>query len=231
MRLFRVAHRRWTDGSSLRVGMIACFGLMAACSESPTDARAGAVRFATDPTPFQLPGITATECQWGGEYPNCKPQPTTGGDAGVAPTPSSDPAAASSGGGDGGSTPSDTTAAADSTYSVERPATCPTHISGGLVGWLLGYEYAGYRWTGEWDRREVLDMADYSRAMYVPAVYDGYAAGKGDFIESKYGGAARWYQPKLEMRCWAIDKYSGGGLEYVEEHYTVVTNLGAVVAL
>jgi len=93
----------------LTIGGIALV-VVAACSDSVTgnDSRQPGPRMSG--TEFQLEGVTATECQYGGEYPNCKPAPTTAGDAGVAPTPSSDPAAPANGGG-GTSPPSDSTAA------------------------------------------------------------------------------------------------------------------------
>src|SRR4051794_10564317 len=66
-------------------------------------------------------------------------------------------------------------------YEIVRPQTCATQLRGGLPGWLFGYEYAGHSWTASWDRSFVLS-ASYDLAKYVPALYDGYASMKGDYI-------------------------------------------------
>jgi hypothetical protein len=91
-------------------------------------------------------------------------------------------------------------------YWVERPATCPLELRGGLIGWLFGYPNAGFEWTAEWSRYRIPDPADYSHADYHPESYDGYAQGKGDYITSR-DGDARWYEPELYVRCTATDKF------------------------
>lgn len=66
------------------------------CSDAPTSVeKPGGLRGATT---VQLPGITATQCQYGGEYPDCKPKPIDGGGT-------TSPVAPASGGGGGGSEP------------------------------------------------------------------------------------------------------------------------------
>ncbi|HSU15615.1 hypothetical protein [Longimicrobium sp.] len=87
-------------------GFAAALGL-AACSDAVTNpvVRPGGPSAATEVT---LSELDVTTCQYGGEYPNCKPKPVDGGSAGVAPTPSSDPAAPSSGGSGGTNPPPDT---------------------------------------------------------------------------------------------------------------------------
>jgi hypothetical protein len=79
---------------------------LAGCSDAVTDPQLrGTPSHPQYIDSFQLEGIEATGCLYGGEYPNCKPKPIDDGSAGVAPTPSSDPATGgSSGGGGGGST-------------------------------------------------------------------------------------------------------------------------------
>jgi hypothetical protein len=113
-------------------------------------------------------------------------------------------------------------------YWVVRPATCPTHLRGGLYGWLFGYPHAGFEWTAEWTRYRIPNQADYSHAEYHPASYDGYAQGKGDYIKSN-DGDARWYEPELYVRCTATDKFFLGHLISVTEHYSVLDNRGEVV--
>jgi hypothetical protein len=112
---------------------------------------------------------------------------------------------------------------------IARPATCPLRLRGGLPGWLLGYPHAGSTWTAEWNRAEVLDSVEFDRARYIPHEYGGYTAGKGNFVVSR-DGAARWYEPRLELICFAITSYNRfGGIEYVEERYKVIKHFGEVV--
>jgi len=113
---------------------------------------------------------------------------------------------------------------------VGRPATCPLQIRGGLAGYLFGYEEGGYSWTANWNRYRVLDERNYDHALYTPEKYDGYAAGKGDYIVSR-NDQARWYNPRLLLWCYAIDKVNAWGIEYVDEHYVVVDNLGEIVRM
>lgn len=120
-------------------------------------------------------------------------------------------------------------------YWVVRPATCPTYLHGGLVGWLLGYPNGGFTWTSDWTRYRVPNLADYSHAEYHPSSYDGYAQGKGDYILSGDGilsggdGEARWYEPELFVECTATDKYYMGHIVSVTERYRVLENRGDIV--
>lgn len=113
---------------------------------------------------------------------------------------------------------------------VGRPATCPLQIRGGLAGFLFGYEEGGHSWTANWNRDRVLDLQHYDHALYVPEKYDGYAGGKGVYIVSR-DGEARWYTPRLSVWCYAVDKVNAWGIEYVEEHYVVVDNLGDIARI
>jgi hypothetical protein len=111
-----------------------------------------------------------------------------------------------------------------------RPATCPVRIRGGLAGAAFGYEEGGYSWTADWNRSQVLDERNYDHALYIPADYDGYAQGAGDFIVSR-NGKARWYKPRLSVWCWAETIRGPFGIASVREHYVVVDNLGDIVPI
>jgi len=119
-------------------------------------------------------------------------------------------------------------------YWVVRPATCPTHLYGGLIGWLFGYPNGGFTWTPDWTRYRVPNQADYSHAEYHPSSYDGYTQGKGDYITSgdgiiSFDTSARWYEPELYVECTATDKFYGGHIIAVNEHYSVLDNRGEIV--
>jgi len=95
-------------------------------------------------------------------------------------------------------------------YSVTVPTTCPTNLRGGFTGWVFGIPYAGYRWMADWNRVQVLEPVNYSKARYHPAAYDGYASLKGDYIESEWTASARWYEPEIDNQCTAEDHYFAG---------------------
>lgn len=99
-----------------------------------------------------------------------------------------------------------------------KPTTCPSHLRGGIPGWLLGIPHAGHRWTAAWDRGEVLSR-DYDQARYHPESYDGYASyNKGDYIEAYYSNA-RWYKPQIDVKCTAVDHYLFGRWVGRDESY------------
>lgn len=108
-----------------------------------------------------------------------------------------------------------------------RPTTCPLYLRGGLTGWLFGYPHMGHRWTDDWDRREVLTPA-HDLANYTPEAYDGYAISRGNYIEAYYSDA-RWYDPKIKVKCTATWRYYQGRLVSVTDRYSTVANYGTVV--
>lgn len=112
-------------------------------------------------------------------------------------------------------------------YVVTRPTTCPLYLRGGVSGWLLGYWHVGYSWTPDWNRQTVLDPVNSSLARYKPAVYNGYASTKGQYIVSS-DGWARWYEPEVEVKCTARDRYFLGRLVGVTESYKTVKTFGSV---
>lgn len=98
-----VPQRRLEFRRLLVAALIGAGSGFAACSEAPTSPEnPGGLRGATA---VQLPGITATACQYGGEYPDCKPKPIDGGGT-------TTPVAPAAGGAGGGVTqpPPDSTA-------------------------------------------------------------------------------------------------------------------------
>jgi hypothetical protein len=78
------------------VGLCLAGALVGACSDAPTVPRA---RPGGPETATQLTGITATACQYGGEYPDCDPKPVDPDGGGVDPL-------APAGGGSGGTSSS-----------------------------------------------------------------------------------------------------------------------------
>jgi len=85
----------------LLVGMAVAFA--AGCSDGITDVPPQADR-PPSATEFQLPGIEATACQNGGEYPDCKDPLDPGSDPVPAPPPPSTAVGGSSGGTSTGTT-------------------------------------------------------------------------------------------------------------------------------
>jgi hypothetical protein len=100
-------------------------------------------------------------------------------------------------------------------------------ISGGLAGYFDGYHHAGHEWTADWSRHRVLDPVMYSLALYYPSEWDGFAAGKGNYIVSR-DSRARWYQAELQVKCTATDRYVLGRLFSTLERYNAVANFGTV---
>jgi len=107
-----------------------------------------------------------------------------------------------------------------------RPTTCPTFITGGLMGSVTGYWHAGYSWTDDWTRYRFPNPADVSHAEYRPESYDGHTL-RGDYIKSR-DGRARWFDAELYVRCTAIWRYVFGFLVGVEDRYKVLENRGEV---
>src|SRR4028119_616962 len=85
-------------------------------------------------------------------------------------------------------------------YQVTRPMACPLHLKGGFLGFIFGYEHAGYQWTSGWERDAVLDPVHYALAEYVPP-------GDPLYIVSRDGNA-RWYNPRLTVRCTVTEWWS-----------------------
>jgi len=145
-----------------------CFGcglVIVSCSDAPTDPysrQVGGPAFTG--TTLTLNPLDVTACQYGGEYPNCKPATATRGDAGVAPTPSSDPAAPSSGG--AGTAPSP-----DSSYSAPSDTTndfssrnCPQLLGGKVI--TAGVTVAGILHTFKFDGQMTRVSGPVSPATY-----------------------------------------------------------------
>jgi len=111
--------------------------------------------------------------------------------------------------------------ATDDEYQVTRPMACPLHLTGGFLGFIFGYEHAGYEWTDQWDRDAVIDPVYRAIAEYVP---------QGDplYIVSR-DGKARWYNPRLTVRCTVTEWWSRGRIVRARDSYKVIHNGGNVV--
>lgn len=107
-------------------------------------------------------------------------------------------------------------------YSEVRPATCPMTLRGGFTGFVFGYPHAGHEWTANWSRIAVLS-AVYDLADYQPQAYDGHR-----YIVSR-DGEARWYDPRIRVRCTATYHYAFGQLQRVSIRYRTVQNFGTVM--
>jgi hypothetical protein len=132
-----------------RSGLVLCLAgaafQLAGCSDTPTGGESGS----RDPRgpryvdSFQLEGVDATACQYGGEYPNCKPKPIDDGSAGVAPTPSSDPAAPGSGGAGTSGAYSPPVKPGDDVPPDTTLPTCSEPRSDKEAAWCAGYVPTG----------------------------------------------------------------------------------------
>jgi hypothetical protein len=107
----------------------------AACSDGITNAPR-ADRPPTTTTEFQLPGLEATACQNGGEYPDCKDPLDAGGDP-TTELPPPPPPSTAVGGDGGGGTPTGT----DDAF-AQGPATWIGCTAAGLA--LVGGAVIGY---------------------------------------------------------------------------------------
>jgi len=102
-----------------------------------------------------------------------------------------------------------------------RPMACPLKMTGGFLGYFFGYEHAGHEWTDSWQRDRIRDPENYSLAEYVP-LGDPY------YIESR-DGEARWYEPRILVRCTITEVWSRGHIIASRASYKVVANGGNVV--
>jgi hypothetical protein len=106
-------------------------------------------------------------------------------------------------------------------YQVTRPMACPLQLTGGFLGFFFGYEHAGHEWTDQWERDKVLDPVNYSLAEYVPDGDPLYIVSRDD--------EARWYNPRLTVRCTLTEWWSRGRIVRARDSYKVISNGGNVV--
>lgn len=104
---------------------------------------------------------------------------------------------------------------------VVRPAACPLYANNSAMGYVFGYENAGYWWVTQWYRREVLDLVDYARAKYAPS-------GDPYFLLST-NHEARWYNPAFIAHCVIHEVRILGYVMTGELVVIVDQNLGRVV--
>jgi hypothetical protein len=106
-------------------------------------------------------------------------------------------------------------------YQVTRPMACPLQLTGGFLGFFFGYEHAGHEWTDQWQRDRVLDPVNHSLAEYVPAGDPLYIVSRDD--------RARWYSPRLTVRCTVTEWWSRGRIVRARDSYKVIGHGGNVV--
>ena len=95
--------------------------VLAACADGVTDAGRGGPSGPSFVDSFELETVAVTTCQYGGEYPNCKPKPPESGGT----TPSTSPATGGSDGGGGGGGTGDNPEPPDSTQNTCDPRNDP----------------------------------------------------------------------------------------------------------
>ncbi|HSU14818.1 hypothetical protein [Longimicrobium sp.] len=152
-------------------------------------------------TEFQLEGVTATECQYGGEYPNCKPAPTTSGDAGVAPTPGSDPAAPASGGGGTSPPPDSTKTTCDPTTdpNCEQPLTKTDSTT--ILNAIRNFVRADTAIADTATRRKCRDM----REQFLRSFNSGYVYRGGSNTTGSLAHYGATYNSHIHFDPWALD--------------------------
>ncbi len=105
-------------------------------------------------------------------------------------------------------------------YQVTRPMACPLEMKS-FLGFLFGYQYAGHEWTDQWRRNRILDPVNQALAEYVPPGDPYYIVARD--------GEARWYDPRLTVRCTVTEWWSRGRIVLARDSYKVIAHGGTVV--